>query len=46
MKLLTAKSRTLSGLNPIPSNENDIKDEEIIKYLYLLFSDDNHLIIW
>ena len=41
MKLLTERGRALSGLNPIPSNENDIKDEEIIKYLYRIFSDES-----
>lgn len=40
MKLLTAKSRELSELNDFSDNENNIKDEEIIKYIYRLFSDE------
>lgn len=39
MKLLTAKSRALSGINFV-SNNKEIKDEEIIKYIFRIFSDE------
>ena len=40
MKLLTAKSRILSGFNVLPTDINNIKDEEIINYIYRLFCDE------
>ena len=41
MKILTAKSRNFSGLNTSPANPHDIKDEEIIKYIYRLFIEES-----
>ena len=41
MKLLTAKGRMISGLNDAPINADNIKDEEIIKYILRLFSDES-----
>ena len=40
MKLLTAKGRLLSGISVTSNNTDNIKDEEIIKYIYRLFSDE------
>ena len=39
MKLLTAKGRVLSGINFV-SNNKEIKDEEMIKYILRIFSDE------
>ena len=41
MKLLTVKGRILSGLDDISTNTIDVKQEEIIKYIYRLFSDES-----
>ena len=41
MKLLTVKGRILSGLDNITTNTIDVKQEEIIKYIYRLFSDES-----
>ena len=39
MKLLTSKGRALSGIN-FGSNNKEIKDEEMIKYIFRIFSDE------
>ena len=41
MKLLTVKGRILSGLDDITIKTIDVKQEEIIKYIYRLFSDES-----
>ena len=41
MKLLTVKGRILSGLDDITTKTIDVKEEEIIKYIYRIFSDES-----
>ena len=41
MKLLTVKGRILSGLDDISTKTIDVKQEEMIKYIFRLFSDES-----
>ena len=41
MKILTAKGRILSGFDTNGTDSNQIKDEEIIKYIYRIFCEKN-----